>query len=94
MRPKKAPLSFTEKVQKEMPEFAAEVAALSSDAIDSRLAELSRNHEEVQEAKRGDEELQEAKNLSRALGEPYGDAIKVIRTKAKYLVELQKGLGK
>jgi hypothetical protein len=82
----KQKLSFNEKVQKDMPEFADEVASLSVQDLNNRLATLAKAAEESMQAKEDDEELEEAQTHSRELAAPYRDAAKMIRTKSKYII--------
>lgn len=77
-----------EVVQGEYPEFATEVAGLSADQLNNRLATLAKNLEESETSKENDQGLEEAKALAVELGAPYRDAKKAIRQKTKYVIAL------
>ena len=77
-----------EVVQGEYPEFATEVAGLSPDQLNNRLASLAKALEESETAKEGDEELENAKALASELSGPYRDVKKAIRQKTKYVIGL------
>lgn len=85
--------SVTETVQKEMPEFASEVAALESTDLNARLAQLAKDLVAVSDAQEGDDGLADAKANATELGAPYRDAKKTIRLKSRYLVQLLKVRG-
>lgn len=89
-RPKK-PDSF--KIQEEHPDFAAEVAGLSVEALNARLAQLAKDGEAVEDAKEADEELESAKDKASYLGAPYRDAKKVLRLKRRHVISLIKEKG-
>ncbi len=72
----------------EHPEFVSEVAGLSVEELDNRLASLSKANEENNDARDDDEELQGARELSRELGAPYNDLKKVIKLKSRYIIAL------
>ena len=85
---KKPKASLSEKVQKEMPEFASEVAGLSAQDLNNRLAELAKAAEQNEQAREGDEDLEEARANASQLAAPYNDAKKVIRLKSRYIIGL------
>lgn len=89
----KPKVSISEKVQKEMPEFAAEVANLSSDQLDERLAQLAKDAEAIETAKEEDEGLEEARAKAVELTAPYRDGKKAIRLKSRYIIGLLKDKG-
>lgn len=82
-----------EVVQTEFPEFFNEVAGLSTDQLNNRLATLAKNLEESETAKEEDEELEEAKATATELAAPYRDAKKALRVKSKYVISLLKEKG-
>ncbi len=89
-KPKK---SIQETVQKEMPEFAAEVAELSVDELDFRLAQNAKDTEGVEQAKDEDLSLEEARALASELAQPYREAKKALGLKSKYIISLIKEKG-
>ncbi len=84
----KEPKSFSHKVQKELPEFVAEVSGLSVADLDARLCALTKGLAETEEAKEKDEALENAKALVSELSAPYRDAKKALGMKIKYIVSL------
>jgi len=90
MRQKK---TVSERVQKELPEFADTVAGLSVDELHGRLAELAKASEAVEEQKEQDEALETAKETQKELMSPYRDAKKAIRLKSRYIISLIKEKG-
>jgi hypothetical protein len=82
-----------EKVQQEYPEFSTEVAGLSVEQLNSRLATLAKNLEESENAKEGDAELSDAKSLASELSAPYRDAKKALGLKSKYVISLLRDKG-
>ncbi len=84
-RPKK---SLQQKVQEKMPEFASEVAALSVQDLNNRLAALAKAAEWNETKKEEDEELSAAQAEAAELSAPYRDAKKELRTKSKYVIAL------
>jgi hypothetical protein len=89
----KAKKSLQEKIQEEQPEFAGEVAGLSVDQLNARLAEQAKAAEWNEQAKEDDEELEEAQAHASELGAPYRDAKKAIRLRSRYLIALIKEKG-
>lgn len=89
-KPKK---SLQQKVQEEMPEFAGEVAGLSVDQLNTRLANLAKDGEKNEEAKEDDEDLEKAHAEAKELGAPYRDAKKAIRLRSRYIIALIKEKG-
>lgn len=85
--------TIQEVVQTEFPEFFSEVAGLSTDQLNNRLATLAKNLEESETAKEEDEELEEAKATATELGAPYRDAKKALRVKSKFIIGLLKEKG-
>jgi hypothetical protein len=85
--------SVREKVEKEYPEFAEEVAALTADQLNNRLATLAKGLEESEDAKESDEELERAKLLASELSAPYRDVKKAVQLKSKYVIGLLRDKG-
>lgn len=85
--------TLQEKVQEEMPEFAGEVAGLSVDQLNGRLANLAKDSETNETAMEDDEELEKAKAHASELGAPYRDARKGIRLRSRYIIALIKEKG-
>ena len=81
-------LDTIQKIQKELPDFCSEVASLSVEQLDARLASLAKDRESNKDAKDADEGLAQAKAEARELGQPYRDASKVISQKSTYIVSL------
>jgi hypothetical protein len=80
-------------IEEEYPEFVSEVAALTTDQLNNRLATLAKNLEESETAKEDDEELEEAKATASELGAPYRDMKKAVRAKSKYIIKTLKERG-
>lgn len=89
----KPKLSLKEKVQKEMPEFADEVGALSVQDLNNRLANLAKANEENEQKKEDDEELETARETASELAAPYKDATKALRLKSRYIIAMIKDKG-
>ncbi len=85
--------SVTEKVQKEMPEFAEEVNALSVDQLNNRLAQCAKDAETIAQTQEEDQELETARATATALNAPYIDGKKAIRLKSRYIIALIKEKG-
>lgn len=85
--------SFKEKVQKEQPEFVAEVESASVEQLDARLAQLAKDIEAVNDAKEADEELEQAREKASQLAAPYSESRKALQAKSRYIVELLKDKG-
>jgi hypothetical protein len=85
--------SLEEKMQEEQPEFAGEVAGLSVDQLNARLAEQAKAAEWNQQAKEEDEDLEEKKAVASEAAAPYRDAAKAIRLRSRYLIKLIKEKG-
>lgn len=92
-RPKKEPLTFEGKVQKEFPEFTNEVAGLDVQSLKNRIATYARELSESEEAQENDEALLAAKAEAKELGAPYRDVKKAVATKTRYLLSLIKEKG-
>lgn len=84
----KAKKSLEEKMQEEQPEFAGEVAGLSVDQLNGRLAEQAKAAEWNEQAKEDDEDLAEKQAAASEAGAPYRDAKKAIRLRSRYLIKL------
>ncbi len=81
-------VSIQEKLAKDNPEFCAEVAGLSVEQINGRLAQLAQDREALNQAKEADEALEDARALSQELAAPYRDGKNAINQKSSYLVAL------
>lgn len=81
-RPKK---NLEKSIKEEMPEFFDSCQSLSQEEIDSRLAQLVKDRNAVDESEGDDVELDEAKKLKSELGAPYRDAKAAIKLKSDYL---------
>jgi hypothetical protein len=82
-----------EKIQAELPDFAAEVANLSGDQLNNRLAKLAKDSEANEQAKEEDEDLLKAKEKVQLYSEPYKEFKKVLRLKMKYVIALAEERG-
>lgn len=89
----KPKVNFKEKVQKDCPEFVAEVESASVEQLDARLAQLAKDIEAVNDAKEADEELEMAREKASQLAAPYSESRKALQTKSRYIVELLKDKG-
>lgn len=85
--------SIQEQVQHDNPEFTSEVAGLSVEELDARLAQLAKDIEAFFQAKEADEALEEARLAASELAAPYRDGAKALRLKSRYLVALIKEKG-
>jgi hypothetical protein len=92
-KPKKEKLSFEQQFQKDNPDFASEVAGLSVQDLNNRLAELAKANEWNETKKEEDEDLEKAKGLASELAAPYRDEKKALRVKSKYVIGLIKEKG-
>lgn len=88
--------SVQEQVQKEFPEFEAEVAGLSVEELNERLSTLAKHIAANEEAQEQDEELAASRAEASELAAPYRDARKMLRLKSRYLAALaiEKGSAK
>ena len=82
-----------QKLEKENPEFVSEVSALSGEELNSRLAQLAKDIETVQDRKEADEDLASAQEGVRQMLAPYTDAKKALRAKSQYIIALLKDRG-
>lgn len=89
----KTKVSIFERATKECPEFVDEVAGLSVDQIETRLAQLAEAVEELADKREADEELAEAQERAKELGKAYSEPTKAIKLKSRYLVALRKEKG-
>ena len=76
------------KVQKDYPDFAAEVQGLDADAIKARIVQLQSALEESEAFREADESLARAKEEVKQLSAPYNEVRKAVRQKTSYLVQL------
>jgi len=81
-------MSVEAKIKKEYPQFVEEIASLSVDQLNSRLAELAKQTDEVEQAKDDDEELDSAKDKVSEFSAPYRDAKKMLKLKSRYVIGL------
>lgn len=89
----RAKKTVREKVEKDYPEFATEVAGASTDDLNGRLATLAKGLEESEVAKEADGDLQNAKSLASELSGPYKDVKKAVTLKSKYIIGLLRDKG-
>lgn len=92
-RPKKEPLTFEGKVQKEFPEFTSEVAGLDVQALKNRIATYARELSESEDCKDNDEELKNTQSELKELNAPYREVKKAVATKTRYLLSMIKEKG-
>ncbi len=78
-------MSVDQKVREEFPEFVAEVSSLETDALNGRLAQLSKALSDNEDAKDNDEELEQAKERASFLGSAYRDTAKAIKLKRRFI---------
>lgn len=78
------------KLEKEQPEFVAEVSGLSVQDLDARLAQLAKDIQAVEDAKDADEDLAANREQVKILAAPYSEAKKALRLKTSYIVDLVK----
>lgn len=86
--------SLTVTIQKQMPEFADEVASFDVSALEDRIVSMARSLDDVEKAKAADEGLEQAREQAKQLNAPYNDAKKAIRLKTSYLILLLEEKGK
>lgn len=87
---KQSKLSKKQKIEKELPEFVAEVAGLSVQDLDARLAQLAKDIQQVKDSRDADEDLQSLRDQVKLASAPYSDAKKVLQQKTSYIIELLK----
>lgn len=85
--------SVKETVQRDMPDFADEVAGKSVEELNDRLAVLAKNQEELQQAKEADEALEQARAAASELAAPYREGKKALVLKTRYIIGLIKEKG-
>ncbi len=78
------------KVQELYPDFTKEVDNLPADQLKTRIVALQQGLSYTLECKEKDDELTAVKALATELGAPYREAIKQVKLKTSYLVELLK----
>lgn len=86
--------SLESKIKEDFPEFFDTIRGMSDAALDTQLATLAKNAQEVYEAEEADIELEEAKKSVTFLAGPYKDAKKAIKLKTKFIVGMLKDRGK
>ena len=82
------------KFKKLSPEFTDSVNGMNSMEIDSRILLITKEQQEVVEAKRNDQKLKEAKDLAKELSAPYLDCLKECKIKIEYLIVRLNEMGK
>ena len=87
-RPKKGPVTFAEKVRKEMPEFFDSVQSLDVQTLKNRIAQHARDLSESEECKNNDEALKNAQTEAKECAAPYREFKKATAMKTKYLLSL------
>lgn len=87
-RPRKEPLTFEAKVQRDMPEFALEVARLGVQDLKNRIAGYAKALSESEQCMENDETLRSAKENAKELGAPYRDVKKAVAIKTRYILDL------
>lgn len=80
--------SLIEVIQKEMPEWFAEVAGLSTEAVNERLAQNSKDLSGVEKEQDDDKDLNDSRERTRQFNAPYVDAKKALKLKRQFLVSL------
>lgn len=78
------------KVQKQYPDFTAEVDNLPVEALKSRIVQLQQALEESEAHKEENESLKSARTEVTELSGPYRDVKKAVKLKTSYLIELLK----
>lgn len=92
-RAKKEKLSFEQQFQKDNPDFAGEVAGLSVQDLNNRLAEFAKAAEWNETKKEEDEDLARAQAEAKEAGAVYRDEKKALRVRSKYVISLIKEKG-
>jgi len=92
-RPKKEPLTFAAKVQKEFPEFTDEVDRLDVQALKNRIATYASELSESEDHKENNEALKDAQSEVKLITGPYSDVKKAVAKKTRYLLSLIKDKG-
>ena len=87
-RKSKTPLTFTEKVQREFPEFTDSCQGLSVQQLENRIATYQKELQESEDFRAKDEGLARAKAEAKELAAPYNEVAKAVGTKTRYLIEL------
>lgn len=77
--------SIAERVEKQIPEFIEECAAMSPDEMRARLATLAQHEAEIDTAEENDVALQTSKQEVKDLKAPYADSRKLVRLRTKYI---------
>jgi len=85
--------SLSDKVQENYPDFATEVAGMSVEQLNSRLAGIAKELGENERTKENDEELEKAKDLASELGATYREIRKAGQLKSRYIVGLLREKG-
>jgi len=89
-RPKKSkvPLTFSQKVQKDMPEFTGSCDGLSVQQLETRIATYQKELQDSEEFRAKDEALAAAKAEAKEFAAPYNEVSKAVGIKTRYLIEL------
>ncbi len=85
-----AKMNLADKVNKEFPEFSAEVSSLSSSDLNARLAQLAKDLEANEDAKEADDALQTAKAGVKEMGAPYRELKQASRLKSRFIISILK----
>ena len=82
-----------EKVQREHPDFCAEVDRMQKEEIKARTIALARHSKEIDDSQEADEELKAVREQLSEMSAPYRDAKKAVKAKLGYLVQLLEDKG-
>lgn len=82
-----------DKVEKELPEFAALANSAATMELNAKIAELTKGLEEVREALKNNEKIHNAREELKLLTGPFNDAKKTINLKIRYLIDRVKDRG-
>ncbi len=85
--------SVQQEIKESNPEFHDEIVGLSKEDLDSRIVQLVKDLEEVDNAKEQDEGLQALRQQAKEAGAPYRDAKKAIKVKIKFILETLESRG-
>lgn len=83
-----------EKVEKEYPDFTAEISSLSANKLEDRIVSMQKALEESEDHKENNEALKAARAEVLELSGPYRDVKKAVRLKTKYILDLLAEQGK
>lgn len=80
--------SIEVQMQSDNPEFVAEVAGLSTEEVNNRIAQLAKDVQSVNESKEADESLKALKDEVTQASAPYRESKKALGLKTQYLIKL------